>query len=226
MPRVIVAYVKVVEAVNYRIGRMAMYLIFVLMAILLFSTFSKVLFELSSERSILGEYASTQWLQAWLAGLEIRPSQWTLETAQFIMVAYYLLGGPYSMQLNAHVRMDLVYGGWSIRTKAWVDAFTIFGLIFYLVILLQGAIGSTAYSLGQPYNMGVYEFYGQIISGLFSGGVQGALDTLGFMERSATAWRPYLWPIKTLAMVGIFLMLLQAIAVFFKDIATIRGEEL
>ncbi len=199
MPRIIVAYVRIVEAVNYRIGRMAMYLIFVLMAILLWSSISKTFFA---------------------------PALWTLETAQFVMVAYYLLGGPYSMQLNSHVRMDLVYGGWSIRTKAWVDAFTIFGLIFYLVILLQGAIGSTAYALGQPYNMGVYEFYGKLFGAFFTGGPDAAKEVLGYMERSATSFRPYLWPIKTIATFGIFLMLLQAIAVFFKDIATIRGEDL
>ena len=199
MPRIIVSYVRIVEAVNYRVGRMAMYLIFVLMAILMWSSISKTFFS---------------------------PALWTLETAQFVMVAYYLLGGPYSMQLNSHVRMDLVYGSWSIKTKAWVDAFTIFGLIFYLVILLQGAIGSTAYSLGQPYNMGIYEFYGNLFTAFFTGGPSAASEVLGHMERSATSFRPYLWPIKSIATLGIFLMLLQAIAVFFKDVATIRGEEL
>ncbi len=199
MPRIIVSYVRIVEAVNYRIGRMAMYLIFVLMAILMWSSISKTFFS---------------------------PALWTLETAQFVMVAYYLLGGPYSMQLNSHVRMDLVYGSWSIKTKAWVDAFTIFGLIFYLVILLNGAIGSTAYSLGQPYNVGPYDFFGQLFSAFFTGGFDAAKEVMGHMERSATSFRPYLWPIKTIATFGIFLMLLQAIAVFFKDIATIRGEEL
>ena len=199
MPRIIVSYVRIVEAVNYRVGRMAMYLIFVLMAILMWSSISKTFFS---------------------------PALWTLETAQFVMVAYYLLGGPYSMQLNSHVRMDLVYGSWSIKTKAWVDAFTIFGLIFYLVILLQGAIGSTAYSLGQPYNVGPYDFFGQLFGAFFTGGFDAASEVLGHMERSATSFRPYLWPIKSIATLGIFLMLLQAIAVFFKDIATIRGEEL
>ncbi len=199
MPRIIVSYVRIVEAVNYRIGRMAMYLIFVLMAVLIWSSISKTFFA---------------------------PALWTLETAQFVMVAYYLLGGPYSMQLNSHVRMDLVYGSWSIKTKAWVDAFTIFGLIFYLVILLQGALGSTAYSLGQPYNVGVYEFYGDLVTAFFTGGPNAASEVLGHMERSATSFRPYLWPIKSIATLGIFLMLLQAIAVFFKDVATIRGEDL
>lgn len=199
MPGIMRAYVKYVEAVNYRVGRMAMYLIFVLMAILMWSSISKTFFN---------------------------PAQWTLEMAQFVMVAYYLLGGPYSMQLNSHVRMDLVYGAWSVRTKAWVDTFTIFGLILYLVVLLHGGIGSTAYSLGQPWNVGPYEYFWTLISSFFTGGFDGLAEATGRLERSATAWRPYLSPIKLIAISGIFLMLLQAIAVLFKDIATIRGEEL
>jgi len=44
------------------------------------------------------------------------------------------------------------------------------------------------------------------------------------MERSPTAWRPYLWPIKTVMIVGIFLMLLQATSELLKDILRLRGE--
>ncbi len=40
-----------------------------------------------------------------------------------------------------------------------------------------------------------------------------------------TSWAPLLWPIKSIMTVGIFLMLLQAIAIFFKDLARVRGEE-
>ena len=123
------------------------------------------------------------------------PSLWTLEIAQFAMVAYYLLGGPFSLQIGANVRMDLFYGGWTDRKKAWFDAFSILLLIFYLGVLLYGAIDSTTYSL--QYN-----------------------------ERSPTAWRPLLWPIKIIMCVGIFLMLLQAISEFFKDIAKLKGKEI
>ena len=123
------------------------------------------------------------------------PSLWTLEIAQFAMVAYYILGGPFSLQIGANVRMDLFYGGWTDRKKAWFDAFSILLLIFYLGVLLYGAIDSTTYSL--QYN-----------------------------ERSPTAWRPLLWPIKIIMCVGIFLMLLQAISEFFKDIAKIKGKEI
>ncbi len=126
MPAWTLAFVKIVEAVNYRIGRFAMYLLFVLMGILLWSSITKI------GRDV---------------GLPINPSLWTLEMAQFVMVAYYVLGGPYSMQLGSHVRMDLLYADWSPVRKAWFDAFTIVMVLVFLFVLLWGAVDSTVYSL-------------------------------------------------------------------------------
>jgi len=159
-------YITAVDTMNRRLGRVVMYGIFAIMGILLWSSMSKTFFD---------------------------PSLWTLEMAQFAMVAYYVLGGPYAIQTGANVRMDLFYGSWSARTKAWFDAFTVFFLIFYLVVLLWGGIDSTIYS---------FQYGG---------------------ERSPSAWRPYLWPIKVIMVVGIVLMLLQAVAEFFKDVLRIRG---
>ena len=62
------------------------------------------------------------------------------------MVAYYILGGPYSIQLRSNVRTDLFYGGWLDKKKAWFDAFTVFVLMFYPGVLLYGAISYTSYS--------------------------------------------------------------------------------
>ncbi len=67
--------------------------------------------------------------------------------AQMTMAAYYLLGGGYSMQLDSHVRMDLLYGRWSKRTRAIVDAVTGLCLVLYVAILLYGGISSTHYAL-------------------------------------------------------------------------------
>ena len=120
MPELLKTYVRRVDAMNRAIGRLVMYMIFLMMGILFYSSVSKTFFT---------------------------PSLWTLETAQFAMVAYYLLGGGYSMQLDSHVRMDLLYGSWSPRTKTWVDSFTILFLLFYLAVLLYGGVSSTAYAL-------------------------------------------------------------------------------
>lgn len=185
MRRVAAFYVRWVDAVNYRIGRIMMYGIFVMMAILLWSSISKTFF---------------------------LPTLWTLEMAQFAMVAYYITGGPYAMQLGANVRMDLFYHNWSVEKKAWFDAFTVLLLIFYLGILLYGALGSTAYSLG---------YWGQEPLTYFAGLLTGA-EEVGRLERSSTAWRPYIWPIKAVMIAGFLLMLLQAISELIKDIATLR----
>lgn len=161
-----IAYVRGVEALNYRVGRFAMYLLFVIMAILLYSSATKLMRV---------------------------PSLWTLEMAQFTLVAYYLLGAPYSIQLGANVRMDLLYSRYSPRGQAIWDVFTVFALLFYLVVMLWGAIDSTIYSFE-------------------------------FGERSPTAWRPYLWPIKVVICVAFALMILQALAQLVRDFAILRGQ--
>lgn len=199
MPRLVLGYVRGIDAMNRFIGRLTMYLIFALVGVLLWSSVSKTFFS---------------------------PSLWTLETAQFVMVAYYVLGGPYSIQLGSNVRMDLFYGGWSVRTKAWVDAITVFFLIFYLGVLLYGGINSLAFSLGAPYDMTGLEFFRDLVATFFTEGFSAAGEKLGFLERSRTVWRPYLWPVKTLLCVGVFLMLLQCLAEFFRDLARLRGVEI
>ena len=189
-------YVRVVDAVNYRIGRLMMYGIFVMMAILLWSSISKTFFV---------------------------PSLWTLEMAQFAMVAYYIMGGPYSIQLGSNVRMDLFYGAWSTRRKAWFDAFTVLFLMFYLGVLLYGALGSTAYSLGH-YSDTPFAFYGDLVGAFFTGGPEAAGEVIGRIERSSTAWRPFIWPIKAIMCLGILLMLLQAISELCKDLLRLKDE--
>jgi TRAP-type mannitol/chloroaromatic compound transport system permease small subunit len=75
------------------------------------------------------------------------PLSWTVEMAQFTMTAYYLVGGAYSMQLNDHVRMDLVYDHLSEKGKANMDSFTSIFLVVYLVCLLIGSVSSTMYAI-------------------------------------------------------------------------------
>jgi TRAP-type mannitol/chloroaromatic compound transport system permease small subunit len=183
------AFVRIVDAINRRIGRIVMYGLFVMMAILLWSSISKTFF---------------------------LPSLWTLEMAQFAMVTYFIVGGPYAMQMGGHVRMDLFYGAWSPRRKALVDAVTVFFLIFYLGVLLFGGLGSTAYSLG---------YWGTDPIAFFAGLLTGS-EEIGRLEVSSTAWRPVIWPVKVIMIAGIFLMILQAVSELFKDIARLAGHEI
>ena len=185
--KILRACIAVIDTFNKGVGRLMMYGIFAMMGILLWSIVSK-----------FGE----------------QPSLWTLEAAQFAMVTYFFLGGPYAVQMGSHVRMDLFYDNWSLKRKAITDLITVVCLLVYLGVLLWGALGSTAYSLG---------YFGSDAVGFLSGLITGSEET-GTLERSRTIWRPYMWPIKAVLCVGIVLMLLQAVSELFKDILRLRGE--
>jgi TRAP-type mannitol/chloroaromatic compound transport system permease small subunit len=63
------------------------------------------------------------------------------------MVGYYMIGGPYSIQMGSNVRMDLLYGRRSDYEKTCIDAVTVICLFVYLCFLLYGGINSLTYSL-------------------------------------------------------------------------------
>lgn len=169
MPKVIKLYVRYVDAVNRVLGNVVMYLALVMMGVLLFGSLTRYVFNV--------------------------PFVWIIELAQFLMAAYYILGGGYSMQLDAHVRMDVLYERWRPKTRAFMDSITAFFLVFYLVVMMQGGIASSMYSL--KYNQTNY-----------------------------SAWAPPMAPIKIIMTVGIALMLLQAIAILFRDIARFTDRDI
>lgn len=167
MPEPIRLFVRGVDAINKWVGRFAMVLFFVMAAVMLWSTISRAAFG--------------------------APVNWALEMTQFLLSAYYLLGGAYSLQHDAHVRMDLFYSRYSARQLAMIDAFTIIFVIFFLVVLLWGAVSATQYAI--QYN-----------------------------QKNYSSWSPVLWPVKVAMTIGIFLMLLQLIAQFFRDFAQAIGR--
>ena len=169
MPKAIILYVRYVDYVSTKFGRLAMYGIFIMIATLLLG---------SVTRNVLNV-----------------PLSWTVELAQFTLAAYYMVGGAYSLQLDDHVRMDLLYDRFSDKTKAKIDVWTNFFLVFYLVCLLIGAISSTSYAIE-------------------------------YDQKKFSEWNPSMIPIKLIMTGGIILMLLQAISIFFKDLAKSRGVEI
>lgn len=169
MPNFIKSYVKWVDKINRVVGRFAMYMVLAMIGVLLYATLSRGVFNL--------------------------PVIWAVELAQFIMAAYYLLGGGYSLQNRAHVRMDVFYSSWSMSTRAKVDVVTSVFLIFYMLVLLYGGWGSTEYAIK-------------------------------YSIHKNSSWGPPMAPIKVIMTTGIFLMLLQVFATFFRDIATARGEDI
>ena len=121
MPKPIRLFVRFVDRLNLWVGRFAMLLFFVLAAVLLTSTLSRL---------FLGA-----------------PVNWALEMSQFILSAYYLLGGAYTLQRGGHVRMDLFWNRLSPERRAGLDAFTALFVMFYLGVMIWGGISSTNYAI-------------------------------------------------------------------------------
>ena len=166
---VISAYVHTMDRLADFIGSFTKYLIYVMIAVLLFDVISDKAFGFVQN--------------------------WTVEMAQFILAGFYFLAGPSTLKNEQHVRLDLYYGTLSPRRQARLDMFTIWIVIFYLGVMLWGAISSLQYSWATN-------------------------------QKLPSLWAPSLVPIKVLMVVCIALMILQCIAIFFKDIAKSRGEVL
>ena len=61
---------------------------------------------------------------------------------------------------------------------------------------------------------------------LFFGSITSLIYTIETKQKLFTAWAPYVWPIKTLMLIGILLMLLQAFSSLFKNIAHVRNRKI
>jgi TRAP-type mannitol/chloroaromatic compound transport system permease small subunit len=121
VPKPIRLFVHAVDRLNLWVGRFAMALFFVLAGVLLTSTLSRLFFG--------------------------APVNWALEMSQFILSAYYLLGGAYTLQRDGHVRMDLFWSRMTPQRRAGIDAFTALFVVFYLVVMLWGGVSSTSYAI-------------------------------------------------------------------------------
>ncbi|MFA5081030.1 MAG: TRAP transporter small permease subunit [Hydrogenophilaceae bacterium] len=159
---------RLIDALNERIGRFAMWL--VLVAVLV------------SAGNALSRYSLNMSSNAWL---EI---QW------YLFAAIFLLGAGYTLKHNGHVRIDILYGRFSPRTRAWIDLTG--GLLFLLPTAL-------------------------IIAWL---GWTGFADSWAIGEMSPDAGGLSRWPIKLLIPVGFTLLALQGLSESIKRAAFLAGK--
>lgn len=121
LPAPLRLYVRGVDAISGGIGLVSMYLVFLMIGVLLLDAVTRNLIKL--------------------------PQHWPVEFAQFTLAAYYFGGGAYSLREGAHVRMDLLYARMGVRGRALMDIATSVCMIFYLGVMLWGALSSLEYSI-------------------------------------------------------------------------------
>jgi len=121
VPKIVKLYVRFIDAMSQRVGKVIRYGVVAMIGILLFETVSRTIFD--------------------------APREWTVELSQFVMAAYYILGGSYALLMGSQVRMDLLYDRWSAKRRALADALTASLAAFYIVIFIVGGINSAIYAL-------------------------------------------------------------------------------
>lgn len=126
--------------------------------------------------------------------LDASSNAW-LEVQWYMFAGIVLLGGPYTLQRNEHVRVDIVYSSLSERARVWIDI--VGGLLFLLPICI----------------ILIYFTWPWF------------LDSWRLDEGSQNAGGLVRWPVKLLLPVGFTLMALQGISEIIKRVATLRGMQ-
>ena len=121
MSKAVEAYIRYITALNRAVGKFSMYVVLAMMGVLLNETIFRTIFN--------------------------SPRIWTVEMGGFLLVAYYMLGGGYTLSIGGHVRMDFLYDKWSAKRKAITNAMTFCIAAVYLVVLLIVGISSSTYAV-------------------------------------------------------------------------------
>jgi TRAP-type mannitol/chloroaromatic compound transport system permease small subunit len=133
----------------------------------------------------------------WLHGLSSGISWYGNNANAFLELQWYmfagivLLGGPYTLKVNEHVRVDLVYSMVSERARIWID---IIGCLLFLLPICV---------------ILVYFTWPWFLDSFLTG------------EQSSNAGGLIRWPVKLIAVIGFFLMTLQGISELIKRIAAL-----
>ena len=115
-----------------------------------------------------------------------------LEIQWYMFAGMVLLGAPYTLKMNEHVRVDLVYGMVSERTRIWIDI--IGGLLFLLPICIILTYFTWPWFV----------------------------ESWKINEESSNAGGLIRWPVKLLLPLGFCLMTLQGVSEIIKRIAALE----
>ena len=115
-----------------------------------------------------------------------------LEIQWYMFAGMVLLGAPYTLKMNEHVRVDLVYGMVSDRTRIWIDI--VCGFLFLLPICVILTYFTWPWFV-ESWQIG---------------------------EISSNAGGLVRWPVKLMLPIGFGLMALQGVSEIIKRIAALE----
>lgn len=122
------------------------------------------------------------------------PTKWAFEVTVWLYGAHFMLGMAYTMLYDRHVRIDIIVLQMPERIQLWLRVITF--LIIFVPFVGVMSVAAVLY----------------------------AAHSWGIWEHSWSAWKPPLYPYKTVMPVALIMLLFQGFACFLKDIKALRGE--
>lgn len=116
-----------------------------------------------------------------------------LEIQWYFFSGIFLFGASYTLKVNEHVRVDLIYAGVSERTRLWIDLFGFIVFMMPVVIILTWM---------------TWPFF---------------LESWTRGESSSNAGGLVRWPVKLILPIGFLLLTLQALSEAIKRVGALRG---
>ncbi len=124
------------------------------------------------------------------------PTIWAYDLSYMLYGTLFMLGAAYTLFKKGHIRTDIFYDRWHPKKQGWVDA------LLYLLFFFPGMI-----------------FF-------FWAGLDEALHSWSLLEKSEVgAWRPPIYPFKTVIPLTALLLMVQGVSEFLKSVyAALKGE--
>ena len=166
--KALLAFSRAIDAVNERLGRAADWMILIAVLISAGNAMSRYAFDLSSN--------------AWL------------EVQWYLFAGVVMLGASYTLRLNEHVRVDIVYTHLSERGKEWLD------LLGAALFLIPSCLIIAWFS---------WPFF---------------RESWAIQEMSTNAGGLIRWPVKLVIPVGFVLLALQGLSEIIKRAAALHGD--
>lgn len=120
------------------------------------------------------------------------PTIWAWDSVKIMLLPYVILTAGYGLVRNVYIRVDFIFAKLSPRAQAWVDLVLTNSMFFFFLSILLWQSGNEA------------------------------VHSWGAHERLESLWAPKLYPVKTLAVIGVFLMWLQGIVSAIRNIIEIK----
>ncbi len=124
------------------------------------------------------------------------PTEWGFELTVYIYGAHFMLGMAYTLLHDRHVRIDVIVLQLPEKIQLWLRVIT-------FVIIFIPFVGALTYA-----------------------SIAYAAHSWAINEHSWTAWKPPLYPYKTVMPVALIMLLIQGFACFIRDIHKLRGKDL